>query len=503
MTDRIIEHLVVLMLENRSFDHLFGYRPGVNGLKGDEVNLLDPTQPESERNPSFSVDNGAPFAITVGQGPGHSLDATNTQLFNDKTGPTGGQRPTMNGFVRSFNTEITVADRVKNPTPADIRVVMQCFPPGRLPSINMLADNFLVCDNWHADVPGPTQANRLFVHAATASGYAHNVWSQKFDAVTIYENLQTAGLTWATYESDSNEVREFTRISGRTTSFKRIESFAADCAAGALPSYSFIIPRFLNTPQAMANSMHAPEDVRHGDNLIADVYEALRANDALWRKSALIVLFDEHGGFYDHVAPPAAVNPDGINSPAPGDKASFAPPFAFDRLGLRVPVVIASPWVPKGRVDSTLFQHTSIAATLKEIFGLPKFLTKRDAAANSFTRLFSLGAPRADAPMTLDRAPLPTIAATPDQTAHPANHPLDPMQQGLVLGVHQLTLPSHAKGPAADQVPTTQGEASKFVRARFEKHFGKLPPVRARRKRKGGKAAKPALARKPRRKQRR
>lgn len=497
MADRAIEHLVVLMMENRSFDHLFGYRPGVDGLKGDEANLLDPTKPESERNPSFAVDNGAPFKITVGQGPGHSINATNTQLFGNKNGPAAGQRPAMNGFVRSFDTELTYADRVKNPSSADIHVVMQSFPPSRLPSINMLADNFLLCDRWHADVPGPTQANRLFTHAATSCGYAHNVWSQKFDAVTIYENLQAAGFTWSTYESDSNEVREYTRISGQSACFKRIESFKADVAGGTLPNYSFLIPRFLNTPQAMANSMHAPEDVRYGDNLIADVYEALRSNEAIWQKSALVVVFDEHGGFFDHVAPPDTVNPDGINSPAPGDKASFAPPFKFDRLGLRVPAVIASPWVPKGRVDSTLLQHSSIAATLKEMFGLPKFLTRRDAAANTFTHLFSLSVPRSDAPKTLDRAPLPTVTAAADETAHPANHPLDATQQGMVVGVHQLTQASHPGGPAADQVPTSQGAAATFIRARYAKHFGPPAKAGARPPRKGGR--KPVRRAKPRR----
>src|SRR5690349_19908654 len=109
MTDRIIEHHVVLVLENHSFDHLFGYRPEVNGLIGNESNLLDPTKPESEQNPAFYVANALLFAVTEGQGPGHSLNVCYTQLFYNKAGPASGQRPTMNGFVRSFSTELTVA----------------------------------------------------------------------------------------------------------------------------------------------------------------------------------------------------------------------------------------------------------------------------------------------------------------------------------------------------------------------------------------------------------
>jgi phospholipase C len=336
-----IRHFVVLMMENRSFDHIFGYRSGVNGLKGNETNFLDPSNPESDKNPAFVVSNAAPYAVQVGQGPGHSVAQTNEQLFNSET-PTSGQKAANNGFVRAYSGEL-FADKVPNATNDQLAVVMESFAPARLPSLNMLADNFCVCDQWYSEVPGPTQPNRLYLHAATPAGYAHNVWSQQFNLKTIYENIQTKGLTWSTYEFDTNEVREFTRINKQTQCFKAFETFKGDVQGGTLPNYCFIIPRFNNAADGMANSEHAPEDVRYGDNLIADVYETLRANQAVWNQSVLIVTYDEHGGFYDHVTPPAAVNPDGINSPPPGDKASFAPVFSFDRLGLRVPAVIVSP----------------------------------------------------------------------------------------------------------------------------------------------------------------
>jgi phospholipase C len=167
MTDRIIERLVVLMLENRSFDHLFGYRPGVNGLKGNEGNLLDPTQPESERNLSFCVDNGAPFAITVGQG---------------RALPQRHEHPAFQQQERTDRRPAAEHERLrpqrrrpgKEPDPGRYPRRQAMLSAGRLPSINMLADNFLVCDNWYADAPGPTQANRLLVHAATSSGYVHS-----------------------------------------------------------------------------------------------------------------------------------------------------------------------------------------------------------------------------------------------------------------------------------------------------------------------------------------
>ncbi len=473
MAKPTIQHFIVLMMENRSFDHIMGYRPGVNGLKGNETNLLDPANPESNTNSAFVVSNAAPYAIQTGQGPGHSIEQVNVQLFNLQTGPAQGQAAANNGFVRSYSNEL-FADRVKNPTNDQLAVVMESFAPIRLPSLNMLADNFCLCDQWYSDVPGPTQPNRLFLHAATSAGYAHNVWSQQFDLVTIYENLQKKGFTWSTYEFDTNEVREFSNINKQTQCFKAYEAFQADVSGGTLPNFSFIIPRFNNATGVMANSEHAPEDVRYGDNLIADVYETLVANANIWNASVLIITYDEHGGFYDHVAPPATVNPDGINSPPPGDQASFAPVFKFDRLGLRVPTVIVSPWVAKGIVDSTPLQHTSVAATIKQMFGLPNFLTKRDAAANTFTHVFSLTAPRTDAPLKLQRAPLPQITVGPDDPRHPANQTLDDTQREILLGVNHLTLASHPNGPAADELPRTQGEASKFIRARYEQHFGPL-----------------------------
>jgi len=484
---RSIDHVVVLMLENRSFDHLFGYRKGVEGLKGTESNLQNPSKPPSATNPAFTVNNAAPFAVLVGQGPGHSINATNIQLSGSKAGPTPAQPATNQGFVASYVNELTFGDKVAHPTPQELGVVMQAFAPSLLPSINALADSFLVCDHWHAEVPGPTQPNRLYMHAATSFGYAHNVWTQVFKGPTIYNLLQAAGYTWATYEFDSNEVREFTQVSSQSANFKKFtDSFQADVKAGTLANYSFIAPRFLNQGNTLANSQHAPQDARYGDSLVADVYEALLSNPAVWNKCALVVIYDEHGGFFDHVIPPASgiPNPDGLNSPPPGDTASFAPPFAFDRLGLRVPAVIASPWVKAGTVDSTRYQHTSILGSVKKLFGLPNFLTRRDASANTFEGHFQeLAAPRSDCPAKLPRAALAAITVGVDDPAHPANHPLDPIQKEQLLRAYWITRESHPKGPSIDSLPETQGEASKFIQDRYARHFGppgkpgKLPPL--------------------------
>src|SRR5262249_47348364 len=120
---------------------------------------------------------------------------------------------------------------------------------------------------------------------------------------------------------------------------------------------------------------HPPNHLLDGERFIAWVYDTLRQNDALWRRTLFMVLYDEHGGFYDHVPPPAAVPPD--------DVSARGRTFAFDRLRVRVPALLVSPWVRKGHADHRTYDHTSLLATLKSLYGLPAFLTARDAQANA------------------------------------------------------------------------------------------------------------------------
>jgi phospholipase C len=185
-------------------------------------------------------------------------------------------------------------------------------------------------------------------------------------------------------------------------------------------------------------------------------------------------LYDEHGGFYDHVIPPSdnVPNPDGINSPPPGNMASWPPEFAFDRLGFRVPAIIASPWVAQGRVDSTLYQHTSVLATLKALFGLSSFLTKRDASAKSFEALFSeLSAPRTDTPESLPLATMAPVSVSPEDPAHPANQPMDATQTELLLGVHEMMRRAYPEMLDGANLHMTQGEASSYIRSCYEHHW--------------------------------
>jgi len=175
-----IEHVVVLMLENRSFDHLMGFFPGVEGLTGTEFNLRDPSAPESPTNRRFTVGKDAPFRLLhgEGEGPAHSLNATNMQLSGQHDGP-GPAHPTKcNGFIANYRSALHSKHIPE--TDEALRLPMLVFEPDKLPAINTLAREFVLCDHWFCDVPGPTQPNRLFAHAGTSAGYAHNVWDHVF-----------------------------------------------------------------------------------------------------------------------------------------------------------------------------------------------------------------------------------------------------------------------------------------------------------------------------------
>ena len=476
-----INHFIVLMLENRSFDHLFGFFPPPAGqtienllaLEPAPANLLDPSQPESGTNPAFAASQPAPFAVHDKEGPSHSFNAVNTQLSGSNAGPSGSDPVENNGFAKSYANSLK--PHMRDVDAAHIQEVMQSFAPDQLPSLNQLAREFCLCDHWHCEVPGPTMPNRMFMHAATSEGYVHNDFKRPYTSKTVYELFEERGLTWAIYFSDLNDLLQFHNLAQTKDHFRRFDTWATDVAAGNLPHYTFLFPRFMNgkSPDGgtlFANSQHAPEDVRHGDNFIADVYEALAANEDLFKQSALVITYDEHGGFYDHVLPGAAPNPDGMNSPNPDDRAKFKlPTFAFDRIGLRVPAVIVSPWIAKGVVEHRMLQHTSVIKTVSEMFGLNGPLNHRDASAQSFADLFQkTPRPAGDMPRTLDRAPLEdtvesVVAGVPQD---PADEPLDDLTEDWALGM--LSLLGGGLEETEAPSPTTQGQAAAAIQARLE-----------------------------------
>jgi phospholipase C len=459
MAKLLFDHFVVLMLENRSFDHLFGYLGIGDGVPhGGAINYLKPGDKKSEK---FSSRKGGDFTA-IGQGPSHSLKETNMQLFG-VTKPTAAvahKTPPMNGFVASFNTAMT-HDLKRAPTASELQQVMSCFDPVQLPVLSTLAKSFVLCDRWFADVPGPTMPNRAFVHAATSQGYTWNAnWKPKFTCQTLYDRIDAAaGRSWRSYYHDQNDIVElYPYLKKNATNNVLFESsFASDVAGDRLATYSFITPAFINSPQHPANSMHAPVDVRPAEKLVADVYGALRAHPAVWKKTLLIIVFDEHGGYYDHVPPPATVSPDGI--PGRTDQ-SFLVPFDFKRLGLRVPAILVSPWFKPG-IDSIVYSHATIPGSIIDALQLPGgFLTQRDAKAAKLTAQY-----------LVDDGSHKWRTTTPEVTVPVQPQPLDMLAREMLDGAVHLDPHPQQRNVLRTQDIQDPAHAKEFVRTQIAKHL--------------------------------
>jgi phospholipase C len=441
-----IDHVVVLMLENRSFDHMLGYFKSAtpfDGLNGTEANFEDPLHGTGFK---AQVSDDAPTVPDIDPGPDHECPAVQVQLFG-QNGPWPGDPVALhnNGFLYDYA-------QITHDFPAAAKV-MRCHKGGNVPALTHLAQEFALCDHWFSSLPGPTWPNRFFAHAATSGGHTDNV-VRLYLMRTIFENLSAAGVSWRVYFHDFPQSLALTnQLRFVRSNYAFAAKFFDDADNGTLPAYSFIEPRYFNEGPLRANDQHPIHGVPLGDALIADVYKAVR-NGPNWSSTLLIVASDEHGGLYDHVLPPMTVNPDGKTSPQ----------FDFTRLGVRVPAVVASPWVKKGSVSSTVYDHTSIAATLRELFHLPSSLTKRDAQANTLLPLLSEPAARTDAPEELARPSDETLAITAG--VQPDTRPLSDYQNSLIALAHSLAdqAPSPMALPLATGPANTEREGAMFAK---------------------------------------
>ncbi len=391
MPDDRIKHIVVLMMENRSFDHMFGFfdpeDDRIDDLGGAESN------PGPARGRVLVTDTAAYKGL---KDPGHRFPDVNEQIFGTPD-PAGDARPTMDGFARNYARQPGVkADRAGE--------VMKCFAPDRIPVLTTLAREFALCDAWFSSVPGPTLPNRAFAHCAGSNGSVDMNPLAFVRLPTIYESLFKQGVSSRVYAFDGNSLAfAFPSLLGAADRYLgSYEQFLRDIKQRRLPSYSFVEPRYNNyfdqaTRRAfVASDQHPPNDVRYGEALIADVYEALRRSP-LWNQTLLVITYDEHGGLYDHVPPPDDV-------PAPGGRTDAVSGFAFTRLGLRVPAVLISPYIEAGTVIKKRLEHASLAATARVCFAPGADpLTERDEAANTFEDVLTLANPRDDTPEELDR----------------------------------------------------------------------------------------------------
>jgi phospholipase C len=402
------------MLENRSFDHMLGL------LYSDSGNVSPSGQPfdgltGDESNPDT---NGASVALRPidgsgsvdyfmpGADPGEGFAATNLQLYAADS-PSGDVAPAMTGFVTDFSSTLAwetkegTWDIVAGTVASDI---MGIFTPAALPVLSALAKGYAVCDQWFSSVPTETMPNRAFACAATSQGHMSDT-TKSFTAPSIFGLLGQHGVSWTIYGYDAEPLTRLTfsdTTDAAESHFGQFADFKAAAAAGDLASFSFLEPSW----SATGNSQHPNYDVALGEQLIFDVYQALRSSPS-WPTTLLVVTYDEHGGCYDHVPPPSgAAAPD-----------STVGEFGFDfrRFGVRVPTVLVSPLISPGTVlrpsaSGPPFDHTSILKSLELRFGLPT-LTRRDGAAQDFWSVLTESVPRTDDPLVGVVAPISRSSA--------------------------------------------------------------------------------------------
>lgn len=395
-----IDHIVVLMLENRSLDHMLGF------LYTDQGNISPAGQPFEgltgrESNPDqtgaqvpvFRIQPTSPGAYYMpGAIPGEGYQATNQQLFGSTT--PGSQAPTNTGFVANFAATLPLRRQQGHSAfpGTTSHSIMGCFTPEALPVLSGLARGYAVCDHWYASVPTETLPNRAFVCAGTSQGHMDDA-THTFTVPSIFNLLSQHNLGWAVYGYQLQPLTRGTFPDIHTADashFGVFTDFQKAAANGTLPPFTFLEPSWAST----GNSQHPNYNVALGEQLIHDVYYTLRQGPG-WAKTLLVITYDEHGGCYDHVPPPSgAVPPDN----SPGEYG-----FDFTRFGVRVPAVLVSPLIPAGTVfrvpdGTTPLDHTSILKTVQRRWSLPP-LSARDKAAPDVGPVLTLTTARTDDPL--------------------------------------------------------------------------------------------------------
>ncbi|KAJ5084926.1 Phosphoesterase [Penicillium alfredii] len=391
-----IKNVVVLVQENRSFDTLAGglkYSSKIDGLVNREYcNPADVKQPDGEKVCAKSTAQNV-----ASDDPNHSIAGGNMQVFGDYH-PDANAASKMNGFITEQRTYWKKQDANNLQRAAE---VINYHTPDLVPVLNSMAENFVLFDRWFAAVPGPTNPNRAYLTSGTSHGHGKNdddFLNSALPQKSIFEQLSDKGISWMNYENSTKSDPPFlpdasfydwTYKSGKNkTNVAPIDQFYKDAKDGKLPKFSWINPECCSYM-----SMHPASPLNMGENFMKGIYEALR-NSPQWKNTLFILTWDEHGGFADHVAPPA-------NVPA-GDDLTYTEKaedgkeytFKFDRLGVRVPTILMSPWVGKGVVqnkpseDGNDFTHTSILKFLSELWDLD-VLTPRVKWSPSFGNLIT------------------------------------------------------------------------------------------------------------------
>ncbi len=410
-----IDHIVVLMMENRSFDHFMGAlkmdagytaKASIEGLSGTESNPA----PDGSSVKVFKMTNFTP------DDPPHGWAAVHGQLNGGKN----------DGFVKEHagNSQDEV---------------MGYHDRSQIPLYYWFADNFAICDHWHASVLGPTWPNRFYLHATTSNGKKDNTPFIVGAPDTIWDRLKDKNISAKNYAAGASTwyVGGFAgKVLSNNPSAAMSEFFDA-AKTGKLPSFCVIDPDF------SASDDHPAHNIQRGQAFVASVYKALSEGPA-WSKTLFVITYDEHGGFFDHVAPPKATDANA----------------EFDSQGFRVPAFVIGPTVKKGYVCKTPLEHSSVAATLRTRFDI-KSLSKRMDAATDITDCIDPLKVKAPAAPPLG---MPTVAMT--------------METALYDGVGQHSQPTLQRMLEEGVVPKVDHRSDQERIAGWLEHAVRLGAVR-------------------------
>ena len=364
-----IDHIVVVTMENRSFDHFLGWLPGADSRQPG-LTYLDKngvTHPTMELAPDYT---GCPHPD-----PDHSYTQSRVAYDNGA----------MDGFLRAGSNDT---------------YAIGYYGEGELPFLTALAQNYAVCDGYFASILGPTFPNRLFLWAAQTDRLDDSV--SLTNLPTIFDRLAAKGVSHRYFFNNL----PFLAMWGLKYIFSTgsLAEFLQRAGAGTLPAVSFVDPIFTVLDDGTGNDDHPHADIRNGDAFLATIFQAVTSGRA-WQHTVLIINFDEWGGFFEHVPPPRAAAPNSVDSDLVNGKAL---------LGFRVPTIVVSPFTRNTSgtplVNHTVFDHTSVLQLIEWRWGLEP-LTARDGSSDvgNLATLMNFGAPNDSVPAV----PLPGPVAAP------------------------------------------------------------------------------------------
>lgn len=520
-----MDHVVLVLFENRSLDNMLGqlYGPGdgktFEGILGKDLSNPVPTWAEHQPPDGSGVvkahvgtDMDAPCPDS-----GEEWYHTNTQLFNvlDEANrfagpdtmqapwnvPAPGAIPTMDGFVTDYISWFTW-EMGRQPTYDEYAQIMQCYAPEQVPVLSGIAREFGVFDHWFSEVPSQTFMNRSFWTAATCTplptggtiNSPSSHWMKDNTSETIFDRLEAHGRTWKVYIKEPAPASftgfiHWPRLKERfATNFVPFEEFKKDAANGTLPDFALIEPNLLlghgdyhpaegaSLVKGMDLPIDPPSAIMSGEVFLEELFETYRSMQSpmgsnVWN-TTLFIGWDEPGGTFDHVAPGAVPPPD-ASAPA----GQFG--FTFDRSGYRVPAIVVSPWVEPGSVFNDEHRHTSMIATLRKVWGLGDAFTQRDAAAKPIDYVFSRETPTDPEQWNVPQA-RPLSQAQLD--FHAVDRTLSTLGKAMLPGVtawakaHDVALPPQVEDPDFHLTPELAYDTITYISARVWPALGPQGP---------------------------